>query len=305
MKRDWFIGIGVQKCASTWIYDILLDHPQVGVGKRKEIDFFSYNYGLGYQWFESHFPIEDPRRRVWGEISPSYFVGLDIPRRVHDFAPRAKILVSLRDPVERAISNHRHEVRLGNFCGPDLSFEAGLKNNPFYLEQSRYGTHLHRWLERFAPSDVLIVFQEDIVANPGKVAEKIYGFLGIDASHHSVALAGQSNESHVYRFDGIERVRKAAREAVRTLRVDGMWRAAQRGGLQALYRRLNRRPPGVRIPDVGVETRRNLRVLLEDEIRMVEEIAGRSLDHWRHDMAAQQLNSAPVSVQVRPAMVIR
>lgn len=297
MTTNWFLGIGGQKCASTWLYDILCDHPQVRLSKCKELDFFSYHYERGYQWYERHFKLNSTGY-LFGEISPSYLIAADVPQRVHAYMPEAKILVALRDPVERAISNHRHEVRIGSFDGLDLSFEAGLKNNPSYVDQSRYGTHLQRWLKYFAPSALLIVFQEDIIDDPIRVAQQVYRFLEVDPAHVSNALEGRSNESHVYRFDGLERARRAARGVVRLLGVDGLWRAAQTTGMQKLYRRLNRRPPGAKIPPVSVETRRHLRQLLEDEIRVVEEITGRALPHWRRDEWTQQEGptSAPVPI---------
>jgi hypothetical protein len=300
MKTNWLFGIGGQKCASTWLYDVLLDHPQVRLSGSKEIDFFSYHYGRGYQWYERQFEI-NPGGRVCGEISPSYLIAADVPQRVQAYAPEARILVSLRDPVERAISNHRHEARLGNFDGPNLSFEAGLKNNPLYIEQSRYGTHLRRWLNYFDRSAVLIVFQEDILDDPGRVAQEVYRFLDVDPAHQSKALAARSNESHVYRFDGLERTRRAARYAARRLGADGLWRAAQAGGMQTLYRRLNRRPPEAKIPPVGVETRRYLRRLLEEEISAVEQITGRLLPHWRGDTGAGEQSGAAAPVRTRAA----
>ena len=49
------IGIGAQKCASSWVHAALGVHPQIGVSEPKEVDFFSYYYDRGYQWYETHF----------------------------------------------------------------------------------------------------------------------------------------------------------------------------------------------------------------------------------------------------------
>jgi hypothetical protein len=280
VKRQLFVGIGVQKCATTWLYDILLDHPQVALSKLKELDFFSYHFGRGYQWYEEQFPQDRPGCLV-GEISPSYFIDANVPERLQAYAPEAKLVVLLRDPVERAVSNHRHEVRLGNFHGDDISFVAGLANNPLYLEQSRYGTHLLRWLKHIPASRMLVLFQEDIDREPQAVAQQVYRFLDVDDRHVSNAVEGRSNESHVHRSRVLERARRAARDLVRLMGIDGVWRAAQKAGLQSLYRQLNRRPPEARIPPVAAATREGLRMLLAEEIRVVEEITGRSLPQWR------------------------
>ena len=141
-----FIGIGAQKCASTWVHRILYDHPEVAIYLGKEIDFFSNDYVLGYQWYEKQLGDVSSSVKAMGEISPSYFADSDTPNRVFLYNPDMKIVLSLRDPIERAYSNHLHQIRIGYFAGQDLDFDKGMKNNPMYLEQSRYAQHLARWL---------------------------------------------------------------------------------------------------------------------------------------------------------------
>src|SRR5450432_1780443 len=70
--RPTYVGIGAQKCASTWLHSILAEHPEVAVPEVKEVDFFSYRYDYGYQWYERCFRSSKPAR-ARGEISPSYF----------------------------------------------------------------------------------------------------------------------------------------------------------------------------------------------------------------------------------------
>src|SRR5262249_23883612 len=129
-----FLGLGAQKCASTWLHRIVAEHPQVAMPTVKELDFFSNHYDRGYRWYESQFPAVDGDMRT-GEVSPSYFHDIRVPARVRAYAPEMKLIVTLRDPVERALSNHRHEVRAGHIDGADLSFEAALESNPMYVEQ--------------------------------------------------------------------------------------------------------------------------------------------------------------------------
>ncbi len=282
MAQRFFVGIGAQKCASTWIYDILSDHPEVALGQPKELDFFSYHYHMGYQWYERHWERK-PGIQAIGEISPSYFCEPAVPARILEYAPTALILLSLRDPVERAISNHLHEVRLGNFRGADLSFETGLKNNPMYLEQSRYGKHLQRWLGVFPKSRVLVVFMEDIVSDGLAVAKSVHTFLGVEQGHRSTALSKRSNEGHVHHYAVIEQSRKAARRLIGRLGLDPLWTRAQALGLQSLYRRLNRRPTTHLVPSVSLESKNRLRQILRDDIKLLEDITGRSLQAWLPD----------------------
>lgn len=278
--RPTFIGIGAQKCASTWLYDILADHPDVALSTIKEIDFFSHYYDRGFQWYERHFPVQ-PGARAVGEISPSYFHEPPVPARVKSCAPDAKIIVFLRDPVERAISNHKHEIRIGHFQGQDLSLDAGLANNPMYIEQGRYMTHLARWFDYFPREQVLIVLFDDITADPQGAARRVYEFLGIDGDHRSRALTIKSNESYANRHPWIENFRKRFRTVARRLGLDWLWKAAATLGLQRLYRTINRLPPERVVPPISEATRHRLRACFADEITKLEILVQRPLDHWR------------------------
>ena len=185
-----FVGIGAQKCASTWLYDILADHPSVALGDDKELDFFSNYFDRGYQWYEER--LADDATKLTGEVSPSYFHGVDVPARIFDYDPTMRLILFLRDPIERAMSNHKHEIRIGHLAGDDLSFERGLENNPSYIEQGLYGSHLARWLEFFPRQQIHIVSFDSVITDGAKVAKGIYEFLEIETGHVSVALEKKS-----------------------------------------------------------------------------------------------------------------
>lgn len=278
---EFFVGIGAQKCASTWLYQILSDHPEVALSATKELDFFSHWYNRGYQWYEGHWTLK-PSIVAFGEVSPSYFCEPAVPERLKSYNPKARILLSLRDPVDRAVSNHLHEIRLGHLKGPDLSFDFGLRNNPMYLEQSRYGHHLSQWLRSFPPEQVLILFMDDIEIAPRDVETRVQQFLGIDTGHRSTALANRPNVSRVYRFGRLEKVHKGVRHIVKRLGLDPLWKQAQSVGLQNAYRRFNRLPTSEVVAPISIETKSRLRAQLVDDIRLLESLSGRSLENWLH-----------------------
>ncbi|MEO1188983.1 MAG: sulfotransferase, partial [Pseudomonadota bacterium] len=99
------IGIGAQKCASSWLHAIAGSHPGIGTSDPKEVDFFSYYFDRGYRWYERHFEAA-PGTRVCFENSPSYFHDPRAPGRVSAYNSGMKIIVLLRDPIKRAFSNH-------------------------------------------------------------------------------------------------------------------------------------------------------------------------------------------------------
>jgi hypothetical protein len=277
MAMPTFIGIGAQKCASTWLFEILRDHPEVVLSDPKEIDFFSYQYHYGRQWYQRHF---SGTGAAIGEISPSYFHEPAVPERVRQFLPEARILLSLRNPVERAFSNHKHEVRLGHFAGDDLSFEAGLENNPSYVEQGLYATHLSRWLRHFPPEQMLVLIYEDIVAEPCVVARRVFEFLSIAPDHEPAALHQRSNESYVNRYSGLEHFRGSAKQTLERLGLGELWRVAANTGLKQLYAQVNRVPAEQIIPPMSAESRDRLGALFANEVLELEGMLGRTLPDW-------------------------
>lgn len=206
MKSD-FIGIGVQKSASTWVYRVLEDHPEVTVSQPKELDFFSNNFDKGIEWYHSHFDKKvsySKKNEIFGEISPSYFEHEMAASRAYEYNNRMKIVVTLRDPYERAYSNHLHLIRLGKYLGQNMSFEEGLTLNKLYLERSRYFKHLSHWLSSFKRENVLILLQEDIQVDPNQAAIELYRFLNIDCQHESSFLNRRANVSYTVKNPMIE-----------------------------------------------------------------------------------------------------
>jgi len=191
-----FIGIGAQKSASTWLYGVLQQCPDVMVSEEKEVDFFSYYFDRGYEWYERNFEC-DPNRRHRGEISPSYFIHPDAPARAHAYNPDMQVFVTLRDPVKRAYSNHLHEARKGHISGANLDFDTAMANNPLYKDQGRYAFHLARWLDQFPRDQVHILFQEEIHENRKEMADRVTDALGLPRIEEFLDL--RANESVRYR----------------------------------------------------------------------------------------------------------
>lgn len=277
--KPTFLGIGAQKCASTWLHEILADHPQAALPPLKEIDFFSNHFDYGFQWYESHFPAGTARRAL-GEVSPSYLHGVAVPKRVFAYRSDMLLILLLRNPIDRAISNHKHEVRIGHLSGEDLGFERGLENNPSYVEQGLYATHLERWLQFFPREQILVLLMDDIVADARAAAKRVYEFLGISPDHVSASLGERANESHANRHAGLERARKSILGAVRALRLEWLWHAAAKAGARKVYRRLNWQTFDAAIPPMKEATRARLRAVFAGELARLEPLIGRSLRHW-------------------------
>lgn len=193
-----FFIVGAAKSGTTYLYASLRQHPDVFMAKPKEPHFFSQvNPPSRLNWhFEA---IIDPQRylglfagaggfRAIGEASTSYLIHPEVPRRIRKQVPDAKIIISLRDPLERAYSHYLMHVREGVQTLPfydalkqDMGrTEMGWAISHFYVEKGRYATQLGRYLESFGPEQVKIVLFDDVKQNPRATLLEIAKFLDLD-----------------------------------------------------------------------------------------------------------------------------
>lgn len=190
--RPTVIGIGAQKCASSWVHAICGTHPEISTSEPKEVDFFSYYFDHGYLWYETHFE-EQAGAKAYFESSPSYFYDPRSPERAYTYDSDLKILAMLRDPIKRAFSNHLHEIVWGHI--PPCTFEEGMRVNPVYVDQGRYTTHLQRWFDVFPRDQIKVVIAEDVAKDPYKYAAEIFDFMGVDPDFTSPVFGERRNES--------------------------------------------------------------------------------------------------------------
>lgn len=278
-----FIGIGAQKSATTWLYDLLNLHSSVSLSSTKEIHFFSQYYENGFQWYQNHFQFDFPNdgTLLSGEFSTSYLCDLDAPGRISATYPDIKLILMLRNPVERLISNHKHEIRIGNFNGPDFSVEAGIKNNPSYIQQGLYATHLKKWYQHFNKEQIHIVFFDDVKSNPQSVEQELYKFLAIeDKNNHP--LLDKSNSSYVYRYGLLEQTRKSVISILKKMHLDNIYRKfVKRTGLQSIYRDINRASSNTVVPPIKTETITHLNEIFNSEICELEILTSKDLSNWK------------------------
>ena len=148
MEPDFLI-VGAQRCGTTSLYKTLTQHPAVlPAGLHKGVHYFDTDYERGPAWYRSHFPMRLTAKRsqrrtgswpITGEASPYYMFHPEVPGRIARDLPNARLIVLLRDPVERAYSAYTHERARGF---ETLSFEDALAAEPKRLagEEDRLRT---------------------------------------------------------------------------------------------------------------------------------------------------------------------
>lgn len=273
-----FIGIGVQKAATSWLHEVLGHHPDVFVSDPKELDFFSYFFDRGYEWYERHF-AQGGGRRVLGETSPSYLYNPAVPARIHDYDPDMRIIVILRDPIARAFSNHLHEIRKGHLTLSE-NFEDGLRNNPAYLEQGFYHRHLSNWLSVFGRDKVLILISEEIERNADAELARVLTHLGLNTSVNDEWARGRSHESVGYKNPVLGRTVRNAGRMIRRAGLGDMLDTVKRLPPIEAALSLNRRDLRRELPRMREDTRARLVGTFADDVLALPQLIGRDSLPW-------------------------
>ena len=199
------IGIGVQKAATSWLFRCLTQHPELRgsnlEGGDKELNFFNRYHEYGYDWYENRFEVGSWKNV---EFSVLYFHDRNVPERIKAYNPDARLILCLRNPVERAISQYRHEIRHGRIDYKPGGFWDAVARNPAYVEQGLYAAHLERWLEHFDLGQILILDYDEIRRDPLQVLKSTFDFLDA-ASDFSPSLAHRRTNRSVIQGEGVPR----------------------------------------------------------------------------------------------------
>lgn len=200
------IVIGTQKGGTSSMFRYLLQHPQYHGAINKEVHFFDYRYDKGLGWYQAMFPFrsEIPEGSVTGEASPFYMYHPLVPARVAESIPDAKLIVLLRNPVDRALSHYYHNVRRGRsqlpiqeafdreqeIIGPErerLKNKEIFKPHDFryfaYTERGLYVEQLERWFQHFPREQFFIRASEDFYTGGHAFMREVFEFLKIDPDY--------------------------------------------------------------------------------------------------------------------------
>lgn len=189
-----FIIVGSAKCGTTYLYDLITRSEHVWARDPKEIHFFTDLYAFGSDFYRRFFSF-CPKGLLCGEASPDYFdinnpllgTGVNIAERIFEIVPKAKLIVILRDPADRAISMYNQLVTNLDGNGPrpgasslnDLTFDdLESYNNGYILKSGQYCYSLRNFAEKFS-SDQLLVLNFDELSELSGLSMKLTNYLGI------------------------------------------------------------------------------------------------------------------------------
>ncbi|EAQ96643.1 sulfotransferase family protein [Congregibacter litoralis] len=202
MKTLDFIIIGAQKCATTTLFELLRQHPEVSMPLEKEVPFFHQRECDAAAWSafaDQYYP--EGENKTWGKASPQYMADEAIPARIAALMPGTRLIAVLRDPIDRSRSHFRMALRRNT---ETRSFDEAMRDRltpealetarqgtapthrngyepegEFYLAWSEYGRILTRYRQHFSEEQMLILYTDELENDPRGVLTRVLKFLDL------------------------------------------------------------------------------------------------------------------------------
>jgi hypothetical protein len=286
-----FVIVGAQKSASTSLHRCVGEHPSVWMPRAEVMTFEN-----GYFDSESLARLRQLLRRegqgrLVGIKCPNYFARPECPERLHHFAPDSKVIATLRNPVDRAISAYFHYMKIGRL--PVEPIEIGLprlldaecgKSLPHVgdvLEFGMYARHLRRFLDIYSKDKILIL--TDTAPIDYARMRRVFQFLGVDPSYRPRSMMKTVNEG-VYSLARIRFVRMRnssvfSPDLMREKRGVRAW--VVNAAIMSTDRTILRGLIGNRQPQLSSTLRGRLYERYRDDIDDLERLIGEDLSAWR------------------------
>ena len=296
-KKVDFIGAGDQRSGSHWIFSCLKEHPEVCTSSRKETRFFdTYSlYKKGIDYYYKEFFSQCNKNKTIGEYSPSYIYNKKAPRRIKKNLPNIKIIISIRNPVEKIYSLYWYNRRSGT--GSTLiynSFEEVLKSNQNFLERGKYYKRIKGFYNQFKKDQILIMNFDNLKNNPKDFISKIYAFINVDASYKPSLLEKPTNKAGrakikypilnktIYRLYNLVKNNKFLNKFLNYFKKHGNYISLRRSILSNLYK-LNKREvkSDWEKPKMNKKTRQKLIDYYSDDIKKLENLTNKNLNNWK------------------------
>jgi len=209
------IVIGVVRSGTTSLYHYLSQHPSITKSAYDELGYFDSNYKLGLNWYKSFFPsiftkkkiIKKSRKFITYDVTPFYIYHEKAPKRIHELLPNCKLIVILRNPIDRCYSNYF-------LTNQQETFEDIIKNEKKILNQidkhnvkkyyefvhtsmlgrSLYAEQLENWYKLFSKDQILIIKSEEFAIQTNKIMNEIFNFLELE--HFDIPDNSKKNKIH-------------------------------------------------------------------------------------------------------------
>jgi hypothetical protein len=245
------------------LFNVLALHPQIYLASSKGLYYFDQHVERGDEWYLGHF-VDATDQLARGEISHSYLSSPHAAERIHALNPEMRLLVCLREPVERAFSDYLDLVKNGQHDG---TFESAIEQFPRLINRGRYATHLRPYLELFGRDRLHVSLFDDLQADAQSYADRVFAFLGVDLlTLPSSAIKPRMPAARMRSRTAASTAKRASRLAVNL----GLTRLRSRVKRSALIRQTLYRPYTEDRPRADPATARELRAVFATEVAALD-----------------------------------
>ncbi len=287
MKVDFFI-VGAPKAGTTSLYHYLNEHPQIEMSLQKEPDYFSdaaiQKQGIYYgknriDTEEKYNTLFNTQKKdvIFGEGSVSYLFYPNVAQDIKAYNPIAKIIIMLRNPIDRAFSHYLMDYRLGLVSDSfeDIINKKSKHKNAHlfyqqYIKVGEYATQLKRYFDVFDKENILLIDYEDFKSDVVGTVDLVYSFLNVSAEfvadvnkkHNTFTMPKNKLIRFMYSFVVIRNILsfifpKSMVKAVRLI----------------LFRKNKK-------PKLLEETSNQLKHYFSNDVRLLESIIGKDYSKW-------------------------
>ena len=279
-----FLGIGGQKCASTWLSECLRSHPEIFVSSPKEIHFFDRpdNLAKGRDWYLRHFAGSESHKAA-GEFTPNYLTEAPSIEQIHEMLGNIKVIALLREPTARFVSHYKHVIRKGIIKGGRQSLtmpalREALDASPDLFGNGLYAKPLERCMQLFGRDRVHVIIKDDVDAEPARILAELFSFLDVDPTFTPPMLEQQVSPGIVPKVHLFESMRQKLYRTA-SFHLPGAINFVKRTGLSEMYRRLNALPKGEDLT-IQADVKAHLVDRYAGDVAALETLLGRTLP-WR------------------------
>lgn len=263
MIKPDFVVAGGMRCATGWIRQCLMEHPDIYMA-RKEPHYYDRNYDKGIDWYQNFFEDYNGEKTI-GEKTATYFHYSNAPRNITETNSDMKVIVCLRDPVERMFSHYSMFAKTDESLR-ETGFIGAAQHGTDFVQWSQYASQVKLYQKVVPSKNLKFIIYEDKDRDPLLFIQDLYHFIGVNSSYKPKSAEirtkqGQFEHNHWF-WGPVSKFLLHPRAPL---------------SFRKLYSELR---PDLKESGIPISTYETLSPYF-NEIIKVEELLGRKLDCWR------------------------
>jgi len=274
-----YIFVGPERTGTTWIYEYLCQRGDIQLPIcTKETFFFDNYFHKGIAWYSKHFNTSD---QITVEVAPTYFKSASVPKRIKKYIPNAKIICTLRNPLQRSVSHFNHLIRYGQ-CSK--IFSRAVSEKPEIVDASLYHKHLLRWLDAFGTDNIFVVEYDMLKNDPHIFVENVCNILDVEHISPSDDLKKKKvNPLTSPRSKFLAKLGNKIKTTLRSYQLYEVIEIAKQIGLKNIF--FGKKSSSKEYPSTS--ELKELYNIFKDDLSKLSKLTGQDYQKWKDEMREQ------------------